>query len=125
MEIYGPYDVKTVVISGCPTAEANGEYLPTDLVTTDWEGNDHPIYKNNNGWYYYFNTDFMSDGISQDYTIGIDYSGSVEYNDWHNFDTWEAFPEMKAIYGTATLDTECPKTWTGYKAVLNRKYIYI
>jgi hypothetical protein len=125
IEIYGPYDVKTVVISGCPTAEANGEYLPTDLVTTDWDGNDHLVYKNSNNWYYYFSSDFMTEGISQDYTMGIYYSGSVEYNDWHNFDTWESFPEMKAIYGTATLDKERPKTWTGYKAVLNRKYIYI
>ena len=57
--IHGPYEVETVVVSGCPVAEVNGDYLPTEFTTSDWEGNKQPVYSNGTYYYYYEPNDYM------------------------------------------------------------------
>lgn len=115
--VYGPYDVETVVISGCPVADANGEYLPTDQTTTDWEGKEYPIYTNGKGWYYGY-SEFGGWGITQDMNNGLTYSGEVG-GTWYDNMEYMPVEGMTGVKGTATLDTDVPKTWDGYKAVLS------
>lgn len=115
--IHGPYEVETVVFSGCPVAGANGEYLPTDKTTTSWDGQSYPVYANSNGWYYYY-SEFGGNGISQDYTASIKYSGQVG-STWYDWDMGGEISGMTAVNGTTTLDADVPKTWDGYRAVLS------
>lgn len=116
--IYGPYEVETVVISGCPTAEVNGTYLPTEFTTQDWEGNTQPVYSNGTYYYFYEPNNYMSWGIGTDYTSStMLYMGSVG-SSWSDASDWMTVEGMSAANGTATLDTDVPKTWDGYKAVL-------
>lgn len=57
------------IISGCPTAEANGTYLPTEYTTEDMvAGNIHPVYSNGTYYYYYEPSNYIRWGISIDYT---------------------------------------------------------
>lgn len=115
--VYGPYEVETVVISGCPTAAVNGEYLPTANTTTDWEGNSHTVYTNSNGYYYYYEANnWMTWGVSADYTKDLTYQGTVG-GSWMNPDDWMTVEGMTAINGTTTMDANVPKTWAGYKAL--------
>ena len=119
--VYGPYDVETVVISGCPTAEINGEYIPTEFTTEDWEGNKNPVYKHATANYYYFYepNNWWTWGIGTDYTSDtLLYRGTVGSSYWEDTD-WNTVDGMTGVYGEATLDTDVPKTWDGYKAVLN------
>lgn len=123
--VYGPYEVETVVISGCPTAAVNGEYLPTENRTTDWEGNSHVVYANSNGYYYYFEaTNWMSWGVGTDYTKDLAYQGTVG-GSWMNPNDWMTVEGMTAANGTAMADADVPKTWDGYKAVqINGVYTF-
>lgn len=113
--VYGPYDVETVVISGCPVADANGEYLPTDQTTSDWEGKEYPIYANGKGWYYGY-SEYGGYGITQDFNNGMKYQGQVG-STWYDWDMGSEISGMTAVKTTVTFDAEVPKTWDGYKAV--------
>jgi hypothetical protein len=115
--VYGPYDVETVVISGCPVADANGEYLPTDQTTTDWEGKEYTIYANGKGWYYGY-SEYGGWGITQDFNNGLTYSGEVG-GTWYDNMEYMPVEGMTGVKGSATLDTDVPKTWDGYKAVMS------
>lgn len=115
--VYGPYDVETVVISGCPVADANGEYLPTDQTTTDWEGKAYPVYANGKGWYYGY-SEYGGYGITQDFNNGLTYSGEVG-GTWYDNMEYMPVEGMTGVKGSATLDTDVPKTWDGYKAVMS------
>ncbi|MBR2133067.1 MAG: hypothetical protein IJ955_11145 [Oscillospiraceae bacterium] len=117
--IHGPYEVETVVVSGCPVAEVNGDYLPTEFTTSDWEGNKQPVYSNGTYFYYYEPNNYMTWGIGTDYAGNMLYMGSVG-GSWNNT-SWETVEGMSAVKGTATLDTDVPETWDGYKAVLKNK----
>ena len=116
--IHGPYEVETVVVSGCPVAEVNGDYLPTEFTTSDWEGNKQPVYSNGTYFYYYEPNNYMGWGISSDYTsTTLLYMGSVG-GSWSDAD-WNTVEGMSAVKGTYTMDADAPKTWDGYKAVLS------
>lgn len=122
--VHGPYDVETVVISGCPDTAANGDYLPTDQTTSDWEGNTYPVYANGKGWYYGY-SEFGGWGITQDINNGLTYQGQVGGGEWYDWNEGMPVSGMTAVNGTATLDTDVPKTWDGYKAVLaNGVYVF-
>lgn len=120
--VYGPYDVKTVIISGCPTAEINGEYIPTEFSTEDWNGTQNPVYKHATANYYYFYepNNWMTWGVGTDYTSdSLIYRGTAGSSySWEDSD-WNTVDGMTGVYGSTTLDTDVPKTWDGYKAVLS------
>lgn len=115
--VYGPYEVETVMIAGCPVTEVNGEYLPTKNTTSDWEGKEYPVYANSNGYYYYYETSsWMSWGVGTDYTKDLVYQGIVG-GSWTNPNDWMTVEGMTATNETAIMDADVPKTWDGYKAV--------
>ena len=120
--VHGPYDVKTVIISGCPTAEINGEYIPTEFTTEDWNGTKNPVYKHATANYYYFYepNNWWTWGVGPDYTSdNLIYRGTAGSSySWEDSD-WNTVDGMTGVYGETTLDTDVPKTWDGYKAVLN------
>ena len=119
--VHGPYDAKTVVISGCPTAEINGEYIPTEFTTEDWNGTKNPVYKHATANYYYFYepNNWMTWGVGTDYTSdSLLYMGSVGDSSWSDSD-WNTVDGMTGVYGSTVMDADVPKTWDGYKAVLS------
>lgn len=118
--VHGPYDAKTVIISGCPTAEINGEYIPTEFTTEDWNGTKNPVYKHATANYYYFYepNNWMTWGVGTDYTSdSLLYMGSVGDSSWSD-SNWNTVDGMTGVYGSTVMDADVPKTWDGYKAVL-------
>ena len=119
--VYGPRQAKCVTVSGCPNAAVNGDYLPTEFNTEDWEGNKHAVYSNDT-YYYYFNA------LDNQWCIGTDYNSySYLYFSWGtnmastgwNDPNWEPVDGMSSSESEVTVDTDVPKTWDGYKAVLS------
>lgn len=102
------------IISGCPTSEVNGTYLPTEYTTEDWEGSTQPVYSNGTYYYYYNPSDLM-------WCIGVDYN---------NVGVWMYYIENDSCYipdGDIVSGMNCTEstvatssaTWDGYKAVLS------
>lgn len=119
--VYGPRKVTCVTVSGCPNASVNGDYLPTEFYVEDWEGNKHTVYSNGT-YYYYFNA------MDNQWCIGTDYNSySYLYFSWGtnmastgwNYSNWEPVEGMSSSESEITVDTDVPKTWDGYKAVLS------
>lgn len=117
--VYGPKDVDVITISGCPDAEGNGTYSPTEF-TTDNSGESSPVYQNESGWYYYYNDGTAYWGISADYTGSHNYFGSVG-SDWRE-PSWTIMDGMTASVSKVTVDVDVPKTWDGYKALFDGEY---
>ena len=118
--VYGPKEVKAFEVSGCPTAEANGSYIPTEYTTESWDGSQQTVYKNSADYYYYYYSEEWA--ISTNYIDSPVYRGSGDY--WYDSD-WMTIEGMSCSETTTTVDTDVPKTWDGYKAVLsNGKYTF-
>ena len=119
--VYGPRQAICVTVSGCPNTTVNGNYLPTEFTVEDWEGNKYPVYSNGT-YYYYFN------GVDNQWCIGTDYNSHIcLYLSWGtdmastswNDPNCEPVDGMSSAESEVTVDTDVPKTWDGYKAVLN------
>lgn len=96
--VYGPQKVECITISGCPTATANGDYLPTEFTTDDMYGNKHTVYFNGTYYYFYEPYDWGAWMIASDYTNGGStrlYFGQVgQNNNWSDAD-WNTVDGMK------------------------------
>ena len=114
--VYGPHNVDCYVVTGCPDEAVNGTYMPTENTTEDWEGNQQTVYSNGSYYYYYEPSDYMGWGISTDYTGYLTYRGGVG-SSWSDSD-WNEVTGMSCAESKAEVDTDVPKTWDGYKAVL-------
>ncbi len=114
--VYGPHNVDCYVVTGCPDEAVNGTYMPTENTTEDWEGNQQTVYSNGTYYYFYEPNNFMSWGVGDDYTSStLLYNGSG--TSWYDSD-WNSVDGMSCAGSKAEVDTDVPKTWDGYKAVL-------
>lgn len=116
--VHGPEEVVCYEVSGCPDANYNGRYLPTGFETSGYEQT-YIVYKHEtNNVYYFYSDGYGEFGLGNDYEDGsFTYRGSVD-SSWYDSD-WMTVEGMSMTESTAIINTDVPKTWDGYKAVLS------
>lgn len=111
--VYGPKTVSGFIVSGAGTVAVNGNYLPTDLKSPDGVS---PVYKHETEEYYYYEA-WGEIGICDDYeTLPSDGLYYIFDSEWTVSGGVGPAPTVTA--GNITLNSDVPKTWNGYKAVL-------